>query len=126
MVLSVPRFRGGSVLLLPPRPRASYVSSPFSQFARVGRVSVKRRARDPASPSPSGSVPHGYSPQAPSQEALAHLRWMLQKGELGQDFFLAGPPGPLRRRLAMWFAETMRSEVEHLQVTSYSDHVLTL
>ena len=35
---------------------------------------------------------------------LGHIRWLIQKGELGQDVFLVGAPGPHRRRLALWYA----------------------
>lgn len=32
-----------------------------------------------------------------------HLRWIMQKDLLGQDVFLIGPPGPLRRSIAMQY-----------------------
>jgi MoxR-like ATPase len=49
---------------------------------------------------------------------------MMQKGDLRQDLFLVGPPGPARRGLALWYAELLRREVETLQIsrdTSESD-----
>ena len=33
--------------------------------------------------------------------AFNHLKWMSQKDVLSQDMLLVGPPGALRRRLAM-------------------------
>lgn len=40
-------------------------------------------------------------PVAPS--VVQHLRWIMQKDLLGQDVFLIGPPGPLRRSIAMQY-----------------------
>ena len=34
-----------------------------------------------------------------SQEVLRHMSWIMQKDRLGQDVFLLGPPGPMRRAL---------------------------
>uniref|UniRef100_A0A7N8X512 von Willebrand factor A domain-containing protein 8 n=1 Tax=Mastacembelus armatus TaxID=205130 RepID=A0A7N8X512_9TELE len=42
----------------------------------------------------SGTVP---------QTVAQHLRWIMQKDLLGQDVFLIGPPGPLRRSIAMQY-----------------------
>ena len=36
---------------------------------------------------------------------MAHLRWLAQKDQLGQDVFLLGPPGPTRRWLALSYCE---------------------
>lgn len=38
-----------------------------------------------------------------TQTVAHHLRWIMQKDLLGQDVFLIGPPGPLRRSLAMQY-----------------------
>ncbi|KJE89891.1 hypothetical protein CAOG_008496 [Capsaspora owczarzaki ATCC 30864] len=46
-----------------------------------------------------------------------HLRWMMQKDLLGQDMFLIGPPGPLRRNLAMVYCELTRREVEYVSLS---------
>jgi MoxR-like ATPase len=47
-------------------------------------------------------------------ETARHLRWILQKDLNGQDIYLIGPPGPLRRRLAMLYSELRGREVEYL------------
>lgn len=52
-----------------------------------------------------------------SQTELGHLQWMLKKDLLGQDMFLIGPPGPMRRRLAMAFAELTCREVEYISLS---------
>jgi hypothetical protein len=52
-----------------------------------------------------------------SQESLQHLRWMLQKDILGQDIFLIGRPGPLRRQLAMQYLEMTGRELEYVALS---------
>ncbi|KAG0082211.1 von Willebrand factor A domain-containing protein 8, partial [Linnemannia elongata] len=52
-----------------------------------------------------------------SQEVLRHLRWMMQKDKLGQDMFLIGPPGHLRRSIALKFAELTNREVEYVPLS---------
>jgi hypothetical protein len=47
-------------------------------------------------------------------DTARHLRWILQKDLNGQDIYLIGPPGPLRRRLAMLYCELRQREVEYL------------
>ena len=44
-------------------------------------------------------------------------RWLAQKDSLGQDVFLLGSPGPLRRRVALYYAELTNREVEYLVIT---------
>lgn len=41
--------------------------------------------------------------ESPAQSIVQHLRWIMQKDLLGQDIFLIGPPGPLRRSVAMQY-----------------------
>lgn len=48
---------------------------------------------------------------------LHHLRWMLQKDRLGQDMFLLGRPGPLRRSLAMQFLQLTQRELEYVSLS---------
>lgn len=52
-----------------------------------------------------------------TQEAMSHLRWMLQKDILGQDIFLIGKPGPLRRRLALAYLELTNKSVEFVSLS---------
>lgn len=52
-----------------------------------------------------------------NQEAMSHLRWMLQKDILGQDMFLIGKPGPLRRRLALAYLELTNKSVEFVSLS---------
>ena len=52
-----------------------------------------------------------------NQEILSHLRWMIQKGNLRQDMFLMGPPGPLRRNLALMYAQLRQIEVEYVSIS---------
>eukprot|EP01035_Chromulina_nebulosa_P040751 gene40751-55094_t len=47
-------------------------------------------------------------------EIVYHLRWLAQKYNLGQDMFLCGHPGPLRRQLVMTFANLCGLEVEYI------------
>lgn len=52
-----------------------------------------------------------------SQTTLHHLRWMLQKDQLGQDMFLLGRPGPLRRALAMQYLQLTQRELEYVSLS---------
>uniref|UniRef100_H2YJD9 von Willebrand factor A domain-containing protein 8 n=1 Tax=Ciona savignyi TaxID=51511 RepID=H2YJD9_CIOSA len=64
-------------------------------------------------------VPYAYvleNAELP-QSALRHMKWMAQKDLLGQDVFLIGPPGPLRRVLAMQYLELTRKEVEYISLS---------
>lgn len=52
------------------------------------------------------------------KEATSHLRWMHHKDRaLGQDMFLIGASGPLRRWLAMHYCAVARREVEYVALT---------
>lgn len=52
-----------------------------------------------------------------SQTTLHHLRWMLQKDRLGQDMFILGRPGPLRRNVAMQYLQLTNSEIEYVALS---------
>ncbi|RCI05809.1 von Willebrand factor A domain-containing protein 8, partial [Rhizopus stolonifer] len=52
-----------------------------------------------------------------SQDILRHLRWIMQKDKLGQDIFLLGPPGPLRRNIVMKYAEMTQREIEYVALS---------
>uniref|UniRef100_A0A8B9HSU4 von Willebrand factor A domain containing 8 n=1 Tax=Astyanax mexicanus TaxID=7994 RepID=A0A8B9HSU4_ASTMX len=58
-------------------------------------------------------INHNSMPQVVSQ----HLRWIMQKDLLGQDVFLIGPPGPLRRAIAMQYLELTKREVEYVALS---------
>ena len=44
-------------------------------------------------------------------ETLKHLKWLMQKDILGQDVFLIGRPGPLRRQLALQYLQLTQREL---------------
>uniref|UniRef100_A0A8C5PQG7 von Willebrand factor A domain-containing protein 8 n=1 Tax=Leptobrachium leishanense TaxID=445787 RepID=A0A8C5PQG7_9ANUR len=56
-------------------------------------------------------------PNPLNQAAVQHLRWIMQKDLLGQDMFLIGPPGPLRRSIAMQYLELTKREVEYIALS---------
>ncbi|XP_077256080.1 von Willebrand factor A domain-containing protein c12.2 isoform X2 [Temnothorax americanus] len=62
-------------------------------------------------------VPRKYLLNSHSQEALRHLKWMLQKDVLRQDMFLMGGPGMRRRELALAFLELTGRELEFIALT---------
>lgn len=62
-------------------------------------------------------VPIGYVSGNISQYIAKHLKWMAQKDLLGQDIFLIGPPGPLRRFVAMQYLELLQKEVEYVSLS---------
>jgi hypothetical protein len=97
-------------LPLPSRAPSQRAATSGSKQLQIGDVRFNRRV-----PSPGHSslnylhhfvVPgHGAQKNRVMPWALAHLRWMAQKDNLGQDMLLVGPPGPLRRRMAMAYCE---------------------
>ncbi|XP_069882793.1 von Willebrand factor A domain-containing protein 8 isoform X1 [Dipodomys merriami] len=62
-------------------------------------------------------VPRNYISDSLAQSVVQHLRWIMQKDLLGQDVFLIGPPGPLRRTIAMQYLELTRREVEYISLS---------
>ncbi|KAJ3272682.1 hypothetical protein HDV01_005318 [Terramyces sp. JEL0728] len=52
-----------------------------------------------------------------SQTVLSHLRWMIQKGNLKQDMFLIGAPGPFKLALALIYAQLAQREIEYISIT---------
>ncbi|CAL4113350.1 unnamed protein product, partial [Meganyctiphanes norvegica] len=80
-----------------------YVPIRFSSDAtKVTIGNITKELKTPRNPE---LVPVGYLSAENSQSWLTHLRWLLQKDQLGQDVFLIGPPGPLRRSLAMSYLQ---------------------
>ncbi|XP_053311448.1 von Willebrand factor A domain-containing protein 8 [Spea bombifrons] len=78
----------------------------------IGDVSYKLKA--PKNPE---LVPQNYTPEPLCQAVVHHLRWIMQKDLLGQDIFLIGPPGPLRRSIAMQYLELTKREVEYIALS---------
>uniref|UniRef100_A0A8B9HVX1 von Willebrand factor A domain containing 8 n=1 Tax=Astyanax mexicanus TaxID=7994 RepID=A0A8B9HVX1_ASTMX len=62
-------------------------------------------------------VPINHMPDSMPQVVSQHLRWIMQKDLLGQDVFLIGPPGPLRRAIAMQYLELTKREVEYVALS---------
>ena len=50
-------------------------------------------------------------------ETLQHLKWIMQKDLLGQDVFLIGRPGPLRRQVAMQYLQLTQREIEYVALS---------
>nr|XP_027784510.1 von Willebrand factor A domain-containing protein 8 [Marmota flaviventris] len=83
-----------------------------SDTVNIGDVSYKLRT--PKNPE---LVPQNYISDPPTQSVVQHLRWIMQKDLLGQDVFLIGPPGPLRRSIAMQYLELTKREVEYIALS---------
>ncbi|KAL0985591.1 hypothetical protein UPYG_G00159100, partial [Umbra pygmaea] len=62
-------------------------------------------------------VPINHMSECIPQTVIQHLRWIMQKDLLGQDVFLIGPPGPLRRSIAMQYLELTKREVEYVALS---------
>ncbi|PNI60300.1 VWA8 isoform 3 [Pan troglodytes] len=73
----------------------------------IGDVSYKLKI--PKNPE---LVPQNYISDSLAQSVVQHLRWIMQKDLLGQDVFLIGPPGPLRRSIAMQYLCAVRAATE--------------
>lgn len=91
--------------------RCRYYSSKDG-FVTIGDVTVRIKKRDSAH-----LVPVLYRPEHVPQSIVTHLQWMMQKDSLKQDMFLIGPPGPLRRNIAMMFLELTRREFEYMSLS---------
>ncbi|KAI1241841.1 hypothetical protein IHE44_0005343 [Lamprotornis superbus] len=78
----------------------------------IGDVSFKLKT--PKNPE---LVPQNYMTESLAQSVVHHLRWIMQKDLLGQDVFLIGPPGPLRRSIAMQYLELTKREVEYIALS---------
>uniref|UniRef100_A0A8B9F8J0 von Willebrand factor A domain-containing protein 8 n=1 Tax=Amazona collaria TaxID=241587 RepID=A0A8B9F8J0_9PSIT len=78
----------------------------------IGDVSFKLKT--PKNPE---FVPQNYMTDSLAQAVVHHLRWIMQKDLLGQDVFLIGPPGPLRRSIAMQYLELTKREVEYIALS---------
>uniref|UniRef100_A0A8B9E5X6 von Willebrand factor A domain-containing protein 8 n=1 Tax=Anser cygnoides TaxID=8845 RepID=A0A8B9E5X6_ANSCY len=83
-----------------------------SDAVTIGDVSFKLKT--PKNPE---LVPQNYMTDSLAQSVIQHLRWIMQKDLLGQDVFLIGPPGPLRRSIAMQYLELTKREVEYIALS---------
>uniref|UniRef100_A0A3Q2ZT42 von Willebrand factor A domain containing 8 n=1 Tax=Kryptolebias marmoratus TaxID=37003 RepID=A0A3Q2ZT42_KRYMA len=90
--------------------------SPFLSFVgdtvKIGEIIYKLKT--PQNPE---LVPLKYFSDSLPQMVAQHLRWIMQKDLLGQDVFLIGPPGPLRRSVAMQYLELTKREVEYMALS---------
>ncbi|CAH1781042.1 unnamed protein product [Owenia fusiformis] len=62
-------------------------------------------------------VPTKYLTDPLPQSIARHLRWIMQKDLLGQDVYLIGAPGPLRRTIAMMYLELTKREAEYVSLS---------
>lgn len=74
---------------------------------RVGPLEVTRRKAENLT-----RVPKNYGQHVQESWFQEHLAWLLQKDTMGQDTFLLGPPGALRRQLALAYCELTNREYE--------------
>ena len=99
-------------LLVFTRISRTFYSTDSDKFVSIG--SVKKRISLPKNPE---FVPKKFLPKDLSKEFLQDLKWMLQKDLLGQDIFLLGRPGPLRRTLAQQYLELTGREMEYVSLS---------
>uniref|UniRef100_A0A8C7MNI3 von Willebrand factor A domain containing 8 n=1 Tax=Oncorhynchus kisutch TaxID=8019 RepID=A0A8C7MNI3_ONCKI len=79
---------------------------------KIGEISYQLKT--PRNPE---LVPINHMSETLPQTVVQHLRWIMQKDLLGQDVFLIGPPGPLRRSIAMKYLELTKREVEYVALS---------
>ncbi|XP_056145237.1 von Willebrand factor A domain-containing protein 8 isoform X2 [Lampris incognitus] len=82
------------------------------ETVKIGEISYQLKT--PRNPE---LVPLKHISDSLPQTVAQHLRWIMQKDLLGQDVFLIGPPGPLRRSIAMQYLELTRREVEYVALS---------
>lgn len=80
-----------------------------SKYVKIGNV--RRKIFNSSSPE---LVPTGYLPKEYSPHLASHLQWIMKKDLLGQDIFLIGLPGPLRRQIVFQYLEMTNREVEYV------------
>uniref|UniRef100_A0A3P9LZX2 von Willebrand factor A domain-containing protein 8 n=1 Tax=Oryzias latipes TaxID=8090 RepID=A0A3P9LZX2_ORYLA len=88
------------------------VSTSSGGTINIGEVSYK--LKKPQNPE---LVPVKHFSDSLPQTVVQHLRWIMQKDLLGQDVFLIGPPGTLRRSIAMQYLELTKREVEYVTLS---------
>ncbi|XP_053164187.1 von Willebrand factor A domain-containing protein 8 isoform X2 [Hemicordylus capensis] len=103
---------GGRVLRYHARTLHGGAGTAEGDTVTIGDVSYKLKT--PRNPE---LVPVNYTSDTLAQSVIQHLRWIMQKDLLGQDVFLIGPPGPLRRSIAMQYLELTKREVEYIALS---------
>ncbi|XP_032888798.1 von Willebrand factor A domain-containing protein 8 [Amblyraja radiata] len=96
----------------PSLPRVRRVATAAGDTVSIGDVHFK--LKQPTNPE---LVPMKHMLEPLPQSLVQHLRWIMQKDLLGQDVFLIGPPGPLRRSIAMQYLELTKREVEYMALS---------
>ncbi|KAM4608925.1 von Willebrand factor A domain-containing protein 8 isoform 1-T1 [Polymixia lowei] len=88
------------------------INTSSGDIVTIGEISYQLKT--PRNPE---LVPVRHISDSLPQTVAHHLRWIMQKDLLGQDVFLVGPPGPLRRSIAMQYLELTRREVEYVSLS---------
>ncbi|XP_060945197.1 von Willebrand factor A domain-containing protein 8 [Limanda limanda] len=88
------------------------INTAAGDTVKIGEISYKLKI--PRNPE---LVPVKHILDSLPQTVAQHLRWIMQKDLLGQDVFLIGPPGPLRRSIAMQYLELTKREVEYVALS---------
>ncbi|XP_041857473.1 von Willebrand factor A domain-containing protein 8 [Melanotaenia boesemani] len=88
------------------------ISTSSGGTVMIGEIAYKLKT--PQNPE---LVPVKHISDIMPQMVVQHLRWIMQKDLLGQDVFLIGPPGPLRRSIAMQYLELTKREVEYVALS---------
>ncbi|KAL4221611.1 von Willebrand factor A domain-containing protein 8 [Mactra antiquata] len=108
---SLLRVGDGQLLRIEPC-RLCSRSTEGSKSVSIGDISIN--IQTPKRPE---YVPKNYLSESSPQSVLRHLRWIMQKDVLGQDVFLIGSPGPMRRQLAMMYLELTKREGEYVSLS---------
>ncbi|KAB5577077.1 hypothetical protein PHYPO_G00205820 [Pangasianodon hypophthalmus] len=89
-----------------------HLNTSSGDTVKIGEISYQlKKPRNPE------LVPVNHMTESMPQTVAQHLRWIMQKDLLGQDVFLIGPPGPLRRSIAMQYLELTKREVEYVALS---------
>ncbi|XP_041921214.1 von Willebrand factor A domain-containing protein 8 isoform X1 [Alosa sapidissima] len=92
--------------------KSKFLNTSSGDTVKIGDLSYQlKKPRRPE------FVPINHILDTLPQTVVQHLRWIMQKDLLGQDVFLIGPPGPLRRSIAMQYLELTKREVEYVALS---------
>ncbi|XP_031417095.1 von Willebrand factor A domain-containing protein 8 isoform X2 [Clupea harengus] len=92
--------------------QSKFLNTSSGDIVKIGDLSYQ--LKKPQRPE---LVPIKHMMDSLPQTVVQHLRWIMQKDLLGQDVFLIGPPGPLRRSVAMQYLELTKREVEYVALS---------